>query len=364
MSVRFRRVLVTGGAGFLGSGFVRHLLGVDPDVRVVTLDALTYAGRVENLASLPDPARHSFVRGDVRDEPLVLGLLRDGADAIVHFAAETHVDRSILGPAPFVETNVVGTFALLEAARRVWLDERALAPDACRFHQISTDEVYGSLGPGDAPAGEGARYAPGSPYAASKAAGDHLVRAYSRTYGLPVTITHACNAYGPRQYPEKLVPLMVLGALRGRDLPVYGDGLHVRDWLYVDDHSEATLRVLADGRAGESYNLCAGEQVANLDLVRAICRGIDRLRPTPDGRSRESRIAFVADRPGHDRRYAMDGARMRREFGWRPRVPLATGLERTVEWYLDNPRWIESASREDYAAWIERNYGARGAPAR
>jgi dTDP-glucose 4,6-dehydratase len=349
-----RNVLVTGGAGFIGSNFVRSLLQAEPEVRAVTLDALTYAGSLENLKELPDPARHTFVRGDICDRGLVEKLLGElEIDTIVHFAAETHVDRSILGPAPFIQTNVVGTFSLLEAARRVWGGKSG------RFHHVSTDEVYGTLGPGEPAFSESTPYAPNSPYSASKASSDHLVRAYFHTYGLPVTITNCSNNYGPYQFPEKLIPLMVRNALQGKALPVYGDGLQVRDWLYVEDHCEAILRVLQAGRPGETYNVGGNNQPANLEIVQTICDFLDELRPA--GTSYARLITHVADRPGHDRRYAMDIRKIQGELGWRPRHDLTSGLRRTLEWYLGHADWVETVSHQPgYEDWLAANYGTRG----
>ncbi|RME06984.1 MAG: dTDP-glucose 4,6-dehydratase [Anaerolineae bacterium] len=351
-----RNVLVTGGAGFIGSNFVRYILQVEPQVHVVNLDALTYAGSLENLRALPDPERHTFVQGDIRDRPLVERLLVEHEiDAIVHFAAESHVDRSILGPQAFIETNVMGTFTLLEAARTVWGNRRDV-----RFHHISTDEVYGSLAPDDPPFSETTPYAPNSPYAASKAASDHLVRAYGHTYGLPVTITNCSNNYGPYQFPEKLIPLMLLNALEGKPLPVYGDGQQVRDWLYVEDHCEAIWLVLRRGAPGETYNIGGDNQPANLAIVRQLCALLDERFPDSPHTPHADLITHVRDRPGHDRRYAMDIRKIRTELGWRPRHTLSEGLRKTVDWYLANQDWVEAIrQREDYRAWMERNYAAR-----
>jgi dTDP-glucose 4,6-dehydratase len=350
---------VTGGAGFIGSNFVRWLLAREPAVRVVTLDALTYAGLRENLEGLPAPERHRFVHGDVRDGALVETILREeDVDAVVHFAAETHVDRSIRGPRAFVEANVEGTFALLEAARAVWLDGGARG--AVRFHHVSTDEVYGSLGPDDPPFRETTPYDPSSPYSATKAASDHLVRAYHRTYGLPVTITNCSNNYGPRQYPEKLIPVMLLSARSGRPLPLYGDGQQRRDWLYVDDHCEAVWRVVCEGRVGETYNVGGRCEVTNLALVEKLCAVLDRLAPESPHAPHERLIAFVEDRPGHDRRYAMDISKIERELGWTPRETLESGLEKTVTWYLHNRDWLEAVAREKgLDEWWEANYAGR-----
>jgi dTDP-glucose 4,6-dehydratase len=353
--------LVTGGAGFIGSNFVRHMLRVDPAARVVNLDALTYAGSLDNLRDLPDPARHVFVQGDICNAALVSGLIREHkVDTIVHFAAESHVDRSIVGPAPFVQTNVIGTFTLLEAARQTWLVEGVVPADRARFHHISTDEVFGSLGPSDPPFSEVTPYAPSSPYAASKAASDHLVRAYARTYGLPVTITNCSNNYGPFQYPEKLIPLAILNALEGRPIPVYGDGLQVRDWLYVEDHCEAVERVVRDGAHGATYNVGGGTQPTNVDVVRLVCRILDELRPQSPHAPHASLITFVADRPGHDRRYAMDSAKIQQALGWGPRETLESGLRKTVRWYLEHADWVAGIrGRPGYQEWMASNYAGR-----
>lgn len=356
-------VLVTGGAGFIGSNFVRHLLRVEPQVHIFNLDALTYAGSLENLKDLPEPARHTFVEGSICDAALVEDLLRGhDIDTIVHFAAELHVDRSIVDPEPFVQTNVVGTFTLLEGARRSWLEGTPPHTDGRRFHHVSTDEVYGSLGPGDAAFSETTPYAPNSPYAASKAASDHLVRAYGHTYGLPISISNCSNNYGPYQFPEKLIPLMILNALAGKPLPVYGDGQQIRDWLYVDDHCEAIHLILRRGRPGDTYNIGGGNQPANLTIVETICDMLDELRPLPT--PHHNRIQFVVDRPGHDRRYAMDISKIQRELGWAPRHSLADGLRATVEWFLAHPDWVAAIQRQHgYQDWLDRNYQKREKPA-
>ncbi len=358
-----RNVLVTGGAGFIGSNFVRYLLDEEPDVHIVDLDALTYAGSLENLNDLPDPQRHTFVEGSICDRALVSDLLhRHEIDTIVQFAAESHVDRSILGPEPFIQTNVNGTFTLLEAARHFWMDQGARALDGVRFHHVSTDEVYGSLGPADPPFSESTPYAPNSPYAASKAASDHLVRAYGHTYGLPVSISNCSNNYGPFQFPEKLIPLMILNALAGQPLPVYGDGQQIRDWLYVDDHCEAIRLIIRQGATGETYNIGGGNQPANLTIVQTICDMLDELRPAPASYHRL--IQFVADRPGHDRRYAMDISKIRRELGWKPGHSLRDGLRATVEWFLAHPEWVSAIQKQHgYQDWLNRNYQKREKPA-
>lgn len=355
-------ILVTGGAGFIGSNFVRYLLKKEPEARVINLDALTYAGNLENLEDLPGAERHIFVHGDIRDRELVEGLFREyGIDTVVHFAAETHVDRSILDPEPFIQTNVVGTYTLLEAARRAWLQDGGGPRSELRFHHVSTDEVFGALGPHDPAFSETTPYAPNSPYAASKAASDHLVRAYGHTYGLPVSITNCSNNYGPYMFPEKLIPLMILNALSGQPLPVYGDGMQIRDWLYVEDHCEAIHAVIREGKAGETYVVGGGNQPPNIEVVHIICRILDERLPDSPYTPHEGLIRYVADRPGHDRRYAMDIRRIQRDLGWEPRHSLAAGLAETVDWYLAHPGWVESVKeKRDYQQWLDRNYAARG----
>ena len=357
-----QNILVTGGAGFIGSNFVRYLLRAEPNLRIVNLDALTYAGSLENLKKLPDPARHTFVHGNICDRSLVEELLRKHQiDTVVHCAAETHVDRSIVGPAPFIQTNVGGTFTLLEAVRQVWLIDGNAPKEPVHFHHVSTDEVYGTLSPSDAPFHEVTPYAPNSPYAASKAASDHLVRAYFHTYSLPVTITNCSNNYGPYQFPEKLIPLMILNALQGKPLPVYGDGMQVRDWLYVEDHCEAIHLVLQRGVVGETYNIGGNNQPPNIEIVRQICGLFDELRPDSPHKPHEKLIKFVTDRPGHDRRYAMNIAKIRTELGWQPRHDLTSGLRATVEWYLAHAGWVGAiADQTGYSLWLEKNYAARG----
>jgi dTDP-glucose 4,6-dehydratase len=357
-----KNVLVTGGAGFIGSNFVRHLLREEPAVKIVNLDKLTYAGSRENLIQLSDPQRHHFVQGDICDQTFVEDLMRaHEIDTIVHFAAESHVDRSIAGPAAFIQTNIVGTFSLLEAARKVWIDEKSLPLEAARFHHISTDEVYGSLGP-QAPAfSETTAYAPNSPYAASKAASDYLVRAHAHTYALPVTVSNCSNNYGPYQFPEKLIPLAISNALAGNPLPLYGDGKQIRDWLYVEDHCDALSLILRSGRQGETYNIGGGNQPTNLEVVRQLCAVLDDLAPDRGPVPHDSLITFVADRPGHDRRYAMDIHKIEAQLGWRPRVNLADGLRKTAAWYLENADWVTAIrSGDDYRRWIEENYDRRG----
>ena len=340
-------ILVTGGAGFIGSALVRQWLAEEAD-RVVNLDALTYAGNLDSLESVAGNSRQVFVEGDIGDLPHVARLLAEYQPrAIVHLAAESHVDRSIDGPAEFVGTNVLGTFSMLEAARDYWSQLPAERRDKFRFLHVSTDEVYGSLGP-QGQFTENTPYAPRSPYSASKAAADHFVRAYHHTYGLPVLITNCSNNYGPFQFPEKLIPLMILNALEGKQLPVYGDGQNVRDWLFVDDHCRALRLVLAQGAPGETYNIGGDCERANLDIVQTICATVDRLRPGLPHAPCHSLIRFVKDRPGHDRRYAIDAGKIRRELGWQPRRNLESGLELTVAWYLKNQRWVERVGSGAY----------------
>ncbi|MCP5289713.1 MAG: dTDP-glucose 4,6-dehydratase [Burkholderiaceae bacterium] len=354
-------LLVTGGAGFIGSNFVLDWLAA-PETRdepVVDLDALTYAGNLANLASLQGDARHTFVQGDIGDRALVDQLLaRHRPRAVVHFAAESHVDRSIHGPGAFMKTNVEGTFTLLEAARGYWgaLDGDAKA--AFRFLHVSTDEVYGSLAPGAPAFTEEHPYEPNSPYAASKAASDHLVRAWHHTYGLPVVTTNCSNNYGPYQFPEKLIPLMIVNALAGKPLPVYGDGMQVRDWLYVGDHCAAIRTVLARGRLGETYNIGGWNEKANREIVDTLCALLDELRPDPAGPYARL-VAFVADRPGHDRRYAIDARKIERELGWRPAETFASGIRKTVHWYLDHADWTAQVQSGAYRDWVATNYAAR-----
>ncbi|MGA8034273.1 MAG: dTDP-glucose 4,6-dehydratase [Casimicrobiaceae bacterium] len=346
-------ILVTGGAGFIGSCFVLDWLAAH-DEPVVNLDKLTYAGNLRSLATLAGDARHVFVRGDIGDADAVTALLsRHRPRAIVNLAAETHVDRSIRGPRAFVDTNIVGTFTLLECARVWW---ETLPPDeraAFRFLHVSTDEVYGSLGPADPAFSETTPFAPNSPYAASKAASDHMVRAYHHTYGLPTLTTNCSNNYGPRQFPEKLIPLMIVNALAGKPLPVYGDGKNVRDWLYVGDHCAAIRAVLAHGRPGETYNVGGNAETANLDVVHTLCRLLAERVP---GRDFTSQITFVADRPGHDRRYAIDATRIRDELGWAPTESFESGMAKTVDWYLGSGDWLASVQSDEYRKWIDLQY--------
>ena len=350
-------ILVTGGAGFIGANFVNDWLagGGEP---VVNLDKLTYAGNLANLAALAGDDRHRFVRGDIGDAALVGRLLAEHRPrALVHFAAESHVDRSIHGPADFIETNIVGTFRLLEAARAHWGALEGEAKAAFRFLHVSTDEVYGSLGEADPGFSETTAYAPNSPYSASKAASDHLVRAYHHTYGLPVLTTNCSNNYGPFQFPEKLIPLMIANALEGKPLPVYGDGRQVRDWLYVGDHCAAIRAVLAKGRPGEVYNIGGNAEKPNIEVVHALCDALGHLVPREGGY--RGLVTYVKDRPGHDRRYAIDATKIRAELGWAPSESFESGLERTVRWYLDHADWVAAVRSGAYRQWIETNYGTR-----
>lgn len=355
-------ILVTGGAGFIGSNFIRRWLQRRDEV-VVNLDKLSYAGNLGNLATLTGNRRHEFVHGDICDRGLVHSLLSTWRPrAVVHFAAETHVDRSIENTGPFVETNVLGTCTLLDEARRHWNQLSADDQSSFRFLQVSTDEVYGSLAANDAPFRESTPYAPNSPYAASKAAADHFVRAYWSTYRLPTLSSNCSNNFGPYQFPEKLIPLTLVNALAGRRLPVYGDGLQRRDWLFVHDHCDALEVLLERGRPGESYNVGSGVEQTNLQVVGSLCRLLDEVRPLPGSARYEELIEFVPDRPGHDRRYAIDSGKIRRDTGWQARTPFDVGLRDTVSWYLSNGRWLSEVQTRDYRDWITRNYGER-APA-
>ena len=351
-------ILVTGGAGFIGSNFVLDWLARS-DEPVLNLDALTYAGNLRNLASLRGDARHVFVHGDIGDRALVERLLAGHRPrAVVHFAAESHVDRSIHGPAAFMKTNVEGTFALLEAARGYWGALAGDAKAAFRFLHVSTDEVYGSLGPGDAAFTEEHAYRPNSPYSASKAASDHLVRAWHHTYGLPVVTTNCSNNYGPYQFPEKLIPLMIVNALAGKPLPIYGDGMQVRDWLYVGDHCSGIRAVLERGRVGETYNIGGWNEKPNRDIVATICALLDALRPDPAG-PHARLVTHVTDRPGHDRRYAIDARKIERELGWRPAETFDSGIRKTLRWYLDHPDWVTEVHSGAYRDWLATNYAQR-----
>ncbi|HDS0916920.1 TPA: dTDP-glucose 4,6-dehydratase [Pseudomonas putida] len=354
-------ILVTGGAGFIGANFVLDWLAGN-DEAVVNLDKLTYAGNLQTLSSLQADKRHIFVHGDIADRRLVAELLNTHQPrAIVNFAAESHVDRSIHGPQAFIETNVVGTFHLLEAVRAYWggLDE--LARRALRFLHVSTDEVYGSLAADDPAFTETHPYQPNSPYSASKAASDHLVRSYHHTYGLPVLTTNCSNNYGPYHFPEKLIPLMIVNALAGNPLPVYGDGQQIRDWLYVKDHCSAIRRVLEAGKIGEVYNVGGWNEKPNLEIVNRVCALLDELRPRADGKPYADQITYVTDRPGHDRRYAIDARKLERELGWKPAETFETGIRKTVAWYLDNQPWVQNVQSGSYRDWVEKNYAGRSA---
>lgn len=352
-------ILVTGGAGFIGSNFVLDWLAAG-DEPVVNLDKLTYAGNMENLASLQGDSRHVFVKGDIGDSALIAGLLKQHAPrAVVNFAAESHVDRSIHGPEEFIQTNIVGTYRLLDATKAYWSRLDGSERAAFRFVHVSTDEVYGSLGPGDPAFTESRQYEPNSPYSASKAASDHLVRAYHHTYGLPVVTTNCSNNYGPYHFPEKLIPLMIVNALAGKPLPVYGDGQQIRDWLYVGDHCSAIRRVLEAGRPAETYNIGGWNEKPNLEIVNTICALLDELRPKAGGGSYREQIAFVADRPGHDRRYAIDARKIERELGWRPAETFESGIRKTVTWYLEHPEWVQRVQSGAYREWLDKNYATR-----
>lgn len=348
-------ILVTGGAGFIGSNFVLQRMREDAS-SIVNLDKLTYAGNQQNLKSIADMARYQFVHGDIGDRSLVRQLLEEHQPrAIVHFAAESHVDRSIRGPDDFIRTNIDGTFALLEETRAFWTQLGEEERSQFRFLHVSTDEVYGSLGPADPPFSETTSYAPNSPYAASKASSDHLVRAYHHTYGLPTLTTNCSNNYGPFQFPEKLIPLMILNACDGKPLPVYGDGKNVRDWLYVEDHCTAIATVLSSGRPGETYNIGGWNEKPNIEIVHTICDLVDELAPRT-GNSRRELITYVKDRPGHDRRYAMNASKIERELGWRPKETFETGIRKTVCWYLENESWVRDVTSGNYRQWIATHY--------
>jgi dTDP-glucose 4,6-dehydratase len=351
-------ILVTGAAGFIGANFVLDWVAQSQEP-VVNLDKLTYAGNPENLASLQGNPGHIFVQGDIGDRALVDRLLAEHKPrAVVNFAAESHVDRSIHGPEDFIQTNVVGTFHLLESVRAYWGSLEDEAKSAFRFLHVSTDEVYGTLGPNDAPFTETTPYTPNSPYSASKAASDHLVRAYHHTYGLPTLTTNCSNNYGPYHFPEKLIPLMIVNALAGKPLPVYGDGMQVRDWLFVKDHCSAIRRVLEAGTTGETYNVGGWNEKPNIEIVKTVCALLDDLRPRADGQSYATQITYVKDRPGHDRRYAIDATKIHRELGWKPAETFETGIRKTVQWYLDHPDWVAHVQSGDYRNWIGQQYGA------
>jgi dTDP-glucose 4,6-dehydratase len=350
-------ILVTGGAGFIGGNFVLDWLAESGEP-VINLDALTYAGNPETLETVMDDPRHVFVQGNICDRHLLDGMLdKYRPRAIVHFAAESHVDRSIHGPGEFIQTNITGTFTLLEAARAFWNTLEGAEREAFRFLHVSTDEVFGSLAPDDPPFTEENLYQPNSPYSASKAASDHLVRAWFHTYGMPVITTNCSNNYGPFQFPEKLIPLIITNAFAGKPLPVYGDGLNVRDWLFVSDHCRAICAVLAKGRAGQTYNIGGNNEKTNIDIVRMVCTLLDELWPDDAAGSRERLITFVTDRPGHDRRYAIDARKIEREIGWRPTETFESGLRKTVQWYLANPRWVADVQSGAYRNWLAVQYG-------
>ena len=353
------KILVTGGAGFIGSNFVRHCVSACGLV-VNNVDKLTYAGNLGSLSDLQERSGYIFTHADINDVPAMRRLLLEFRPfAIVHFAAESHVDRSILAPDEFIQTNIHGTFALLEEAKAYWIGLDGAEKDHFRFLHVSTDEVYGSLTPTDPAFTEETPYAPNSPYSASKAASDHLVRAYHHTYGLPTLTTNCSNNYGPYQFPEKLIPLMISNAIGGKKLPVYGDGLNVRDWLYVSDHCEAILEVLRKGKPGQTYNIGGCAEMTNLDVVNTICKTLDELRPRSDGSSHTALINFVKDRPGHDRRYAMDIRKIKAELGWSPKESFASGIRKTVNWYLENSDWVESVTSGAYRDWIKTQYAGR-----
>jgi dTDP-glucose 4,6-dehydratase len=352
-------ILVTGGAGFIGANFVLDWLA-QTDEPVINLDTLTYAGNLDNLSSLEGDVRHLFVHGDISDTALVSNLLATHQPrAVLNFAAESHVDRSILGPEDFIQTNIVGTFKLLETVRAYWNNLPADAKKNFRFLHVSTDEVYGSLSKEEPAFTETHRYEPNSPYSASKAASDHLVRSYHHTYGLPVLTTNCSNNYGPYHFPEKLIPLMIVNALAGKPLPVYGDGQQIRDWLYVKDHCSAIRRVLEAGTSGEVYNVGGWNEKPNLDIVHTVCSLLDELRPKTDRQSYKEQITYVTDRPGHDRRYAIDASKIERELGWKPAETFETGIRKTVMWYLDNQPWVTNVQSGNYREWLTKNYAER-----
>ena len=353
-------ILVTGGAGFIGANFVLDWFA-QSDEAIMNLDALTYAGNLQSLASLGADKRHTFVQGDIGDSTLVADLLAQNRPrSIINFAAESHVDRSIHSPDNFIQTNIMGTFRLLEAVRAYWGGLSSEAKQRFRFLHVSTDEVYGSLAKGEPAFSETRRYEPNSPYSASKAASDHLVRAYHHTYGLPVLTTNCSNNYGPYHFPEKLIPLMIINALAGKPLPVYGDGQQIRDWLYVKDHCGAIRLVLEAGRVGEVYNIGGCNEKPNIEIVHTVCALLDELRPRIDGKSYREQIAYVTDRPGHDRRYAINASKIERELGWKPAETFETGIRKTVQWYLDNQGWVSNVQSGAYRTWVEKNYQGRG----
>ena len=351
-----QKILVTGGAGFIGSNFVLDWRATS-DQAVINVDALTYAGNLENLASLTSDPHHIFVKADIADSLRIAALLAEHQpSAVVHFAAESHVDRSIHGPEAFIQTNIVGTFRLLEAVRSYWSGLASEQKQAFRYLHVSTDEVYGSLAPNEASFTETHTYEPNSPYSASKAASDHLVRAYHQTYGLPTLTTNCSNNYGPYHFPEKLIPLMIVNALGGKNLPVYGDGMQIRDWLYVKDHCSAIRRVLEAGKVGQVYNIGGWNEKPNIEIVKTICTLLDELRPKTDGTSYSQQITYVTDRPGHDRRYAIDASKIHNELGWKPAETFDSGIRKTVQWYLDHPDWVANVQNGSYRDWLQKQY--------
>ena len=350
-------ILVTGGAGFIGGNFLLDWLNQEDSQALINLDALTYAGNLTTLQTVQDNPKYQFIQGSIGDQVLITQLLQEHQpSAIINFAAESHVDRSIHGPSEFIKTNIVGTFNLLECARSYWNELPEPQKSSFRFLHVSTDEVYGSLGTNDAPFTEKHPYEPNSPYSASKAASDHLVRAWFHTYGFPVLTTNCSNNYGPYHFPEKLIPLCILNALNGKPLPIYGDGQQVRDWLYVKDHCTAIRTVLEKGTLGETYNIGGWNEKANIDVVKQICSILDELRPKNDGKSYAEQITYVKDRPGHDRRYAIDASKIERELGWKPLETFESGIRKTVQWYLDNPKWVEGVVSGNYRQWIDKQY--------
>jgi dTDP-glucose 4,6-dehydratase len=357
-----KNILVTGGCGFIGSNFIRYLHQINPSLHIYNIDSLTYAGNQNNLKELKGMANYVFVHGDVCDSDLVERVLIESSiDTVVHFAAETHVDRSIYGPEAFIHTNIVGTFRLLEAIKKVWLAQGEGNLANFRFHHISTDEVYGSLDLKAPAFTETTPYTPNSPYSASKAASDHLVRAYAHTYQLPITISNCSNNYGPYQYPEKLIPLMIMNGLSGTALPVYGDGKQIRDWLYVEDHCEAIYQILMHGSLGETYNVGGNTQLTNMDVIQTICSILDEYQAESENFPHEKLIKYVNDRPGHDRRYAIDCSKLAQSLGWQPKTSFSEGIQKTVAWYMENQEWVSDMySRRDYQLWLEKNYEQRG----
>lgn len=359
MSKKMQNILVTGGAGFIGSNFIHHLLEKKQDCKVFNVDVLTYAGHVENLESIQNDARYEFIQTNICDFEVIKQIFEEHQiDTVVHFAAESHVDRSITNPGAFIQTNIVGTYNLLEAARTTWQENGGF--EGCHFHHVSTDEVYGMLMPGDPAFEERTAYSPNSPYAASKASSDHLVRSYFRTFGLPITLTNCSNNYGPYQYPEKLIPLMIMNAINGKPLPIYGDGMQIRDWLFVEDHCEAILSVVENGRLGDTYNVGGGNQFPNIQIVKTICGILDAALPQSPYKPHENLITYVKDRPGHDFRYDINFEKINNELKWSPKFELQAGLEETVKWYLNHQNWIESVTGESmFEEWIKENYAKR-----